>query len=108
MGISPHPSCVTMPPCAKPYPSILAFLSQRFPSIPRLDWEQRIAEGKVLGEESKPITEVSDYTPHKRIFYYREVSNEAVIPFAEEILFHDEELLVACKPHFLPVTPGGV
>src|ERR1039457_5885607 len=107
MGISHHPSCVTMPTCEKPYPSILTFLSTRFSSISRAEWQLRIAEGKVLDDESLPITTDTEYTAHKHIFYFREVHNETVIPFTETILFQDEELLVACNPHFLPVTPGG-
>ena len=39
--------------------------------------------------------------------YFRETENEPVIPFAEQTLFQDDEILVACKPHFLPVIPGG-
>jgi tRNA pseudouridine32 synthase/23S rRNA pseudouridine746 synthase len=42
-----------------------------------------------------------------RLFYFREVSSEPHIPFSETILYIDDEILVACKPHFLPVTPGG-
>lgn len=107
MGISKHPSVVTMPKADKPYPSILAFLSTRFPAIPRELWEERILDGKVLGEQGTPITLDTGYTPFSRIFYFREVSSEPVIPFAEKILHLDDEILVACKPHFLPVTPGG-
>lgn len=107
MGISLYTSCVTMPVCAKPYPTILAFLSTRFPGIPGTEWQRRIAEGKVLDDASLPISADTDYMPHRRIFYFREVFDEAVIPFREKILHQDEELLVACKPHFLPVTPGG-
>lgn len=107
MGISKHPSVVTMPKAAQPYPSILSFLSMRFPAISREIWEERIREGKVLDEEAAAITLDSAYIPLKRIFYFREVSSEPVIPFAEKILHLDDEILVACKPHFLPVTPGG-
>jgi tRNA pseudouridine32 synthase / 23S rRNA pseudouridine746 synthase len=107
MGISQHPSCVTLPACEKPYPSILSFLSTHFDQIPRTEWQQRISDGKVLDDASQPISAETEYTPQRRIFYFREVFDEIVIPFAEEILFQDEELLVACKPHFLPVTPGG-
>jgi tRNA pseudouridine32 synthase/23S rRNA pseudouridine746 synthase len=96
-----------MPKAEKPYPSLLTFLTQRFPKIERADWERRIAEGKVLGEDGLPVTVHSEYAPQKRIFYFREVEQEPVIPFAERILFQNEELLVSCKPHFLPVTPGG-
>ncbi|WP_313342525.1 pseudouridine synthase, partial [Stenotrophomonas sp.] len=37
----------------------------------------------------------------------REVVDEPVIPVQESILFQDADLLVADKPHFLPVTPAG-
>ncbi len=107
MGISQYPSVVTMPKAEKPYPSILAFLCGRFPAIPREVWEQRIAAGNVRDEHEQPITPDSEYAPQKRIFYFREVPTEPVIPFAETILHIDDEILVACKPHFLPVTPGG-
>ena len=39
--------------------------------------------------------------------YFREVIDEPVIPFAETILHADADLVVADKPHFLPVTPAG-
>jgi tRNA pseudouridine32 synthase/23S rRNA pseudouridine746 synthase len=96
-----------MPKTERPYPSIPAFLSLRFPAISRETWEIRISEGKVLDEKGQRITPDSKYTPLSRIFYFREVSTEPVIPFAEKILHLDDEILVACKPHFLPVTPGG-
>ncbi len=107
MGISTHASVVTMPETGQPYPSIVTFLSRRFPAIPRDVWEMRISEGKVLDEHSRPVTLETPYTPLKRIFYFREVTIEPSIPFSENILFQDDDILVACKPHFLPVTPGG-
>jgi tRNA pseudouridine32 synthase/23S rRNA pseudouridine746 synthase len=107
MGISTHPSVVTMPKTEKPYPSILAFLCTRFPAISRDTWERRISEGKVLDEKSERIALDTEYAPLKRIFYFREVCSEPFIPFTEKVLFLDDEILVACKPHFLPVTPGG-
>src|SRR6185369_3292094 len=107
MGISKHPSVVTMPKTERPYPTILAFLSGRFPAISYGTWEKRISEGKVLDENERQITPDTAYTPLNRIFYFREVSSEPIIPFSEKILCIDDEILVACKPHFLPVTPGG-
>ena len=107
MGISDHPSVVTMPKIEKPYPSIVAFLSGRFPAIAASVWEERIREGKLHDEQGGGITLESDYVPLRRLFYFREVATEPDIPFSEEILYADDELLVACKPHFLPVTPGG-
>ena len=107
MGMSKHPSVVTMPKIERPYPSIISFLSGRFPAIPRDIWEKRILAGKVLDEKAGRITLLTEYTPLGRIFYFREVAAEPLIPFTEKILYLDDEILVACKPHFLPVTPGG-
>lgn len=107
MGISQYQSVVTMPKTEIPFPSILCFLSSRFPAITKEIWEKRISEGKVLDDSSNPITLDTEYAPQKRIKYFREVNREPVIPFAERIIHRDDQILVACKPHFLPVTPGG-
>jgi tRNA pseudouridine32 synthase/23S rRNA pseudouridine746 synthase len=107
MGISQQPSCVSLPCTAKPYPAILDFLVQRFPRVGQVLWAQRILQGKVLDEMGVPITCETSYVPQQRLFYFREVSEEPLIPLAEAILFHNDELLIACKPPFLPVTPAG-
>lgn len=96
-----------MPAAATPYPSILGFLTRRFPQVDQSLWEQRIRAGKILDDNGAPITVDTAYTPLKRIHYFREVEQERVIPFAEGIIFQNDDLLVACKPHFLPVIPGG-
>ena len=107
MGIAKHPSRVSLPLIDKPYPAILEFLVQRFPNIGRALWEERILTGKILDDAGAPITLETPYVPQKRLFYYREVVEEPQIPLEEKILFQNDELLVACKPPFLPVTPSG-
>ena len=107
MAISRYPSVVTLPAAAAPWPSIVEFLARAFPNIPRERWAERIRDGKVLDEHGNPITAATEYRPARRLFYFREVDAEPVIPFAEQILFQNDQILVACKPHFLPVTPGG-
>ncbi|MBT1071092.1 pseudouridine synthase [Pelotalea chapellei] len=107
MTISRYCSKVTMPAAEKPYPSILDFLTRRFPRVLHTVWQQRIQEGKVLDDDGNPITADTEYKPLKRIFYFREVKQERVIPFTEGIIFQNDDLVVACKPHFLPVTPSG-
>ncbi len=108
MGISRYPSCVRLPCVAKPYPTILNFLGQRFPQVGPAVWEQRILQGKVLDEAGVAITAETPYLPRQQLFYFRELPDEPPIPLAEKILFQNDELLVACKPPFLPVTPAGV
>lgn len=107
MSISVSPSIVSLPDTGKPYPTLLAFLAGRFPKIPEQIWVERIATGKVLTEAGQPVTLTTAYMPNKRLFYFREVRQEPAIPFQERILYTDEHLMVVCKPHFLPVTPGG-
>jgi tRNA pseudouridine32 synthase/23S rRNA pseudouridine746 synthase len=96
-----------MPAAERPYPLILEFLTRRFPRIGCRCWQQRINEGKVLDADGTPITADTEYLPHGQLFYFREVEDERLIPFTETILFQNDHLLVACKPHFLPVIPGG-
>lgn len=107
MVMSEYHSTVLLPKIEKPYPSILDFLTNRFPAIGRDIWKDRINDKKVLTEQGDPIYPETTYTPLKRLHYFREVSAEPVIPFNETIVFCNDELLVACKPHFLPVTPSG-
>jgi tRNA pseudouridine32 synthase/23S rRNA pseudouridine746 synthase len=107
MGISRYPSRISLPCVEKPYPSILDFLVQRFPMVGRCLWEKRLLEGKVLDDMGATISTETPYIPQKRLFYFREVADEPLIPLQEKILFQNDELLVACKPPFLPVTPSG-
>lgn len=105
-GVSP--SCVAIP-FAKPAPwaSVLQFLSERLPVITAAEWALRLARGDVVDDNGQPVAPDAPCTPGARLYYWRQVDDEAGIPFEEDILFQDEHLLVADKPHFMPVTPGG-
>jgi tRNA pseudouridine32 synthase/23S rRNA pseudouridine746 synthase len=64
-------------------------------------------DGKVHWHDGSLISASCAFSPQQRVYYYREVDSEPVIPFTEKIIFQDELIVVAYKPHFLPVTPGG-
>jgi len=64
-------------------------------------------DGKIHWHDGSLIDTDSPFAAQQRVYYYREVVSEPAIPFAEKIIFQDELILVAYKPHFLPVTPGG-
>jgi tRNA pseudouridine32 synthase/23S rRNA pseudouridine746 synthase len=87
--------------------TVLDFLHHRMPSIPRAAWALRLAQGRVLAESGEALRPDAPYVGGSRVYYYRDVPDEAPIPFQERVLFQDEHLVVADKPHFLPVTPGG-
>ncbi|MEG7363612.1 pseudouridine synthase [Pseudomonas citronellolis] len=92
---------------AGPWSTVLDCLCARFPAIPRETWLQRLACGRVLDAEGKPLDASTPHREGLRVHYFREVEAETPIPFEERILHVDEHLVVADKPHFLPVTPSG-
>ena len=102
-GVSP--SCVGLPP--GPWASMLDFLVERFPAIDRSVWLQRMAAGEVMDEHGEPVTATRPYRGHIRVYYYRALPDETRLPFEAQVLFQDAHLVVADKPHFLPVTPSG-
>ena len=102
-GVSP--SCVSLP--AGHWPTITDFLVERFPAIQRTVWLERMLEGLVVDESGLAVTPLRPYRGHFRVYYYRALDGELRIPFEETVLFQDEHLVVADKPHFLPVTPSG-
>jgi len=102
-GVSP--SCVGLP--AGNWPTITDFLVERFPSITRQTWLQRMRDGLVSDEFGTPVTPERPYRGHMRVYYYRALEDEPRVPFEASVLYQDEHLVVADKPHFLPVTPSG-
>ncbi len=98
-------SCVVVPP--GDWATALDFFSWRFAFIERSEWAQRFAAGDVVDSEGAVLC--SDTVLHKgqRLYYFRDVPEEPVIPFQEHILWQDEHLVVVDKPHFLPVIPSG-
>jgi tRNA pseudouridine32 synthase/23S rRNA pseudouridine746 synthase len=105
-GVSP--SCLALPRLRHiPWPTLLDHLAERLPRISRDEWQQRMLDGRVLDEAGQALGPQAPYVNGARVYYWRELAQEAEIPFQEKIVFQDAHLVVADKPHFLPVTPGG-
>lgn len=107
MSIAAQPSEITLPALNQGWPTVLAFLIAHFPRIAPEIWQARIQAGKVHWYQGDCITGQTPFLPSRRLCYYREVTTEPQIPFAHSIIYQDQHILVADKPHFLPVTPGG-
>jgi tRNA pseudouridine32 synthase / 23S rRNA pseudouridine746 synthase len=86
---------------------VLDFLIAHFPHIGRDVWYARSQAGSLRTDRGEVITAATPYASGLLVSYFREVGTELEIPFAESIVHEDERLLVADKPHFVPVTPGG-
>ncbi|MBP6626292.1 MAG: pseudouridine synthase [Arenimonas sp.] len=101
----PIASRLQLPP--GPWATVLDGLCARFPAIPRAVWIERMQRGRVLDAEGRPVAQDAPYRAGRELRYFREVAREPEIPFDEIVVYEDAHLLVADKPHFLPVTPGG-
>jgi tRNA pseudouridine32 synthase/23S rRNA pseudouridine746 synthase len=83
------------------------FLCARFPAIQREAWLKRFDEGRVLNAIGQRIEPTQRLLGESHLLYFREVTDEPTLPFKAQIIFQDAHLVVADKPHFMPVTPGG-
>jgi len=87
--------------------NVLDFLAERMPGISRSEWAERLAQGLVLHEDGQTALPHQSCQPGQRLYYYRHLADEPVLPSQAHILFEDAHLLVVDKPHFMPVTPSG-
>ena len=99
------PSCLTLR--QGHWKNILEFLTEHFPNIHQETWGHRMGKGEVVDENGVRLNPSSPYETGTRVFYYRSLDNELAMPFEENILYQDDNLIVADKPHFLPVVPSG-
>ncbi|MFZ3040008.1 MAG: pseudouridine synthase [Polynucleobacter sp.] len=95
-------------PAEKNCSTLLDFFVSSFPHIEADEWVARFAEGLVITPEGQVVSASDAYLPNTHLLYFRRLAREPEIPFEEHILFQDEHILVADKPHFLPVTPSGL
>jgi tRNA pseudouridine32 synthase/23S rRNA pseudouridine746 synthase len=105
MPIDAIASRLQLPPGS--WTTVLDCLCDRFPSIDRDAWIDRFRRGRVQDVDGVPFDVGAPYRLGAEIRYFREVADEPVIPFAETLLHVDADLVVADKPHFLPVAPVG-
>jgi tRNA pseudouridine32 synthase/23S rRNA pseudouridine746 synthase len=99
------PSCQWLP--AGPWKTVIDFFKEQYPQVDAETWAIRMAKGEVMDETGRRVDPKTTYRVGACIFYYRELENEKAIPFVAHVLYQDEHILVADKPHFLPVIPSG-
>lgn len=102
-GVSP--SCVVLPTHGRG--SMLDFLAQRLSVVTRAEWQLRMLVGDVVDERGQAVLPERPFEGGLRLYYYRSLPAEPVLPFSESVLYQDDHLVIADKPHFMPVTPSG-
>ncbi len=107
------PGCGTRPPASVlrlphgPWATVLDCLSAHFTAVRREQWASRMARGLVRDAAGRPLDTMTPHQAGLEVRYYREVAVEPRIPAIESIVYTDDRLVVADKPHFLPVAPAG-
>ncbi len=90
------------------WPTVRAYLEERYGAAAG---DGRIAAMLAAGEfvaPDGPVTDGTPYRPGGHVWFHREPGPpEPVVPFPVEVLYRDERIVVADKPHFLATTPRG-
>ncbi len=105
MNQAAKPSRLQLP--AGAWATVLDCLCDQFPAIPRATWADRFVRGGVQNAQGQALSLDAAFRVGLEIRYFREVADEPAIPFEERVLYLDGHLVVADKPHFLPVVPAG-
>jgi tRNA pseudouridine32 synthase/23S rRNA pseudouridine746 synthase len=90
-----------------PWATLLDGLAAHFPAIGRERWADRFARGLVLDARRVALAADAPYRAGLELHYWREVVDEPRIAARESVLHADAHLVVADKPHGLPVMPTG-
>ncbi|KUO15883.1 pseudouridine synthase [Streptomyces dysideae] len=66
-----------------------------------------LADGLVVGADGAAVAADAAYVPGMFVWFHRELPDEVPVPFPVDVVYRDEHIVVADKPHFLATTPRG-
>jgi tRNA pseudouridine32 synthase/23S rRNA pseudouridine746 synthase len=66
-----------------------------------------LLDGAFVDAEGRPVTPDAPYAPGASVWFHRERRPETPVPFGLRVVYRDEHIVVADKPHFLATTPRG-
>jgi tRNA pseudouridine32 synthase/23S rRNA pseudouridine746 synthase len=63
--------------------------------------------GLIVDAAGRAVPRDMAYVPGMFVWFHRELPYEVPVPFALDVVYRDEHVVVADKPHFLATTPRG-
>jgi tRNA pseudouridine32 synthase/23S rRNA pseudouridine746 synthase len=96
-----------LPKLQTPPATILDHLVMHFPRIEPDVWRSRVARGLVTMSDGTAVTAGTPYRHGIHVHYRKEMPLEPAVVEEDSIVYEDEEIVVAEKPHGMPVTPSG-
>lgn len=94
-------------PTSGPWTTIAEYVVATFDHLAADTLRERFDNGEIVDGAGTAITRDTPLGAHRFIWYYRQLPDEQPVPYREELLHVDDDLVVIDKPHFLPTTPGG-
>ncbi|MER6331535.1 pseudouridine synthase [Streptomyces sp. NPDC001034] len=69
--------------------------------------EAMFEAGRIVGADGRAVPADTPYRPGMFVWFHRELPAEVPVPFPVPVVYRDEHIVVADKPHFLATTPRG-
>jgi tRNA pseudouridine32 synthase/23S rRNA pseudouridine746 synthase len=83
--------------------SVIAELENRFGD----QAQAKVVAGEVVCADGSVVDETTVLPAGACVYLYRELRDEIPVPFDIPVLYQDEDIVVADKPHFLATMPRG-
>jgi tRNA pseudouridine32 synthase/23S rRNA pseudouridine746 synthase len=92
-------------PDTGPWATLRDHLVDRLP-VPAARVDAMLAEGRIVDHDGT-LGPDAPFVPRSVVWFHRDLPDEAPVPFAIEVLYRDDDVLVVDKPHFLATIPRG-
>jgi tRNA pseudouridine32 synthase/23S rRNA pseudouridine746 synthase len=86
--------------------SLRDHLVERLPRVAPARIEEMLREERIWGV-SGPLGIDTPFVPDSYIWFHRDLPVEVPIPFEVGVVYQDDDIVVADKPHFLATIPRG-
>ncbi|NUR42839.1 MAG: pseudouridylate synthase [Streptomyces sp.] len=100
------PVRVRLPPDG-PWGTVREYLVQRLSGAEAGVVDGMFTAGRVVAADGRAVAPDAEYVPGLYVWFHRELPPEVPVPFPLGIVYQDEHIVVADKPHFLATTPRG-
>ncbi|MEU9786061.1 RluA family pseudouridine synthase [Streptomyces phaeochromogenes] len=109
---SPLPQRGGVDPMRVKLPQEAAWATVRDHLVERLAAEAGVIDGMldaglIVDAAGHAVPRDMAYVPGMFVWFHRELPYEVPVPFAMDVVYRDEHVVVADKPHFLATTPRG-
>lgn len=93
-------------PADGPWATIRDHLVERIPKLPPERLDEMLTERRIVTEDG-PVTPDTPFRAGVFVWFHRDLPDEVTVPFEIGVVYSDEYLVVADKPHFLATIPRG-